>query len=131
MPDNAILVTTDVVGFCPSIPHKAGSRALRKALEKQNKKSIPTNDLVKKEEIVLKNNFFEFNSKIKHQVSGTAIVTKFAQAYAFLFMDKFETKNLTTATPGIVQIHRDIFFIWTDGEEKLNTFLRILNKLDP
>ena len=103
MPDNAILVTTDVVGFCPSIPHKAGSRALRKALEKQNKQSIPTNDLVKKEEIVLKNNFFEFNSKIKHQVSGTAIVTKFAQPYAFLFIDKFETKNVTTATPSIVQ----------------------------
>ena len=102
MPDNAILVTTDEVGFCPSIPHKVGSRALRKALEKQNKKSIPTNDLVKKEEIVLKNNFFEFNSKIKHQISGTAIVTKFAQPYAFLFIDKFETKNVTSATPSIV-----------------------------
>ena len=87
--------------------------------------------MVKKEEIVLKNNFFEFNSKIKHQISGTAIVTKFAQPYAFLFIDKFETKNVTSATPSIVQIHRDIFFIWTDGEEKLNTFLRILNEFDP
>ena len=42
---------------------------------------------------VLKNNFFEFNSKIKQQISGTAIDTP----YASIFMDK--VKNfLTTKT---------------------------------
>ena len=41
-------------------------------------------------EFVLNNNFFEFNGKIKQQVSGTAIDTKFAPPYGRLFMDKFE-----------------------------------------
>ena len=41
IPDNTILVTADLVGLYPSIPHKAGIRSLREALDKQDKKSIP------------------------------------------------------------------------------------------
>ena len=63
MPDNAILVTAGIVGLYPSIPHEAGLRALREALDKKDKKCIPTEDLVKMAEFMLKNNFFEFNSK--------------------------------------------------------------------
>ena len=44
---------------------------------------------------VLKNNFFELNSKMKQQISGTAIGTKFAPPYACpyacIFMDKKRT----------------------------------------
>ena len=47
-----ILVTADVVGLYPSIPHEAGLRALREAFEKQDKKYIPTEDLVKMTEYV-------------------------------------------------------------------------------
>ena len=39
----------------------------------------------------LKNNFFEFNSKPKQQMSGAAIGTKFAPPYTCIFMDKVET----------------------------------------
>ena len=34
IPDNAILVTADVVGLYPRIPHEAGLRGLREALDK-------------------------------------------------------------------------------------------------
>ena len=39
IPENAILVTADVVGLYPSIPHEVGLRALREAL-----KTIPTEE---------------------------------------------------------------------------------------
>ena len=68
MPDNASLVTVEVVGLYPRIPHEAGLRALREALDKQEEKCIHTKDLVKMTEFVLKNNYVEFNSKIKQQV---------------------------------------------------------------
>ena len=68
---NAILVTADAVGLYRSIPHEAELRVLGDSSDKQDKKCIPTEDLVKMAEFVLKNNF-EFNSKTK-QVSGTAI----------------------------------------------------------
>ena len=92
--DNAILITAGVVELYPSIPREAGLRALREALDKQDKKCIPTEDLVKMAEFVLNKNFVEFNSKIKQQVSGTAISTRFAPLYECLFMAKFETSFL-------------------------------------
>lgn len=39
-------------------------------------------------EFVLKNNFFEFGSKVKKQISGGAIGNKFVPPYACIFMDK-------------------------------------------
>ena len=40
IPDNAILVTADVVGLCPSIPHNIGLRALKEALDKRKQKKF-------------------------------------------------------------------------------------------
>ena len=45
-------------------------------------------------EFVLKNNYFEFNDKVKQQLSGTAISTKFAPPYNCIFMNQFETEFL-------------------------------------
>ena len=45
-------------------------------------------------EFVLKNNYFEFNWSFKHQISGTAIGTKFAPPYACIFMDYIEREFL-------------------------------------
>ena len=47
-------------------------------------------------EFVLKNNIFEFNGKVKQQVEGTAIGTKFAPPYACIYMDVVETEFLKT-----------------------------------
>ena len=96
VPEGFFLVTADVVGLYPSIPHKEGILALKSKLEEQTSSKIPTNDLVKLAEFVLKNNFFEFNNEIKQQISGTAIGTKFAPPYACIYMDKTETDFLKT-----------------------------------
>ena len=45
---------------------------------------------------VLKNNYFEFNGKVKQQISGTAIGTKFVPTYVCIFMDEVETSFLET-----------------------------------
>ena len=73
--DNAMLVTADVVGLYPSIPHSAGLHSLKKALEKQFNKQIPTSDFVKMAKLVLSNNYFEFSEKVFQQISGTGIGT--------------------------------------------------------
>ena len=56
-----MLVTADVVGLCPSIPHSAGLNSLKKALENRVNKQIPTSDLVKMAKFVLSNNYVELN----------------------------------------------------------------------
>ena len=109
IPDNSFLVTADVVGLYPSIPHNDRLRALKEALEKREQKKISTEDIVLMAEFVLKNIFFEFNSGIKQQISGTAIGTKYAPTYACIFMDKVETEFLETerAKPFWWVIHID------------------------
>ena len=94
IPDNALLVTSDVVGLYPSIPHEAGLRSLKDVLDRREEKKSSTEDLVKMTEFVLRNNYFEFNGQVKHQISGTAIGTKFAPTYACIFMDEIETNFL-------------------------------------
>ena len=129
--ENAILVTTDVMGLYPSIPHKVGLKALREVLDKREQHTIPTSELIRMADFVLKNNYFEFNGQIKQQISGTAIGTKFAPPYACLFMNKIETAFLETQQLQPLVWFRyidDIFFIWTHGEQELQTFLRSLNE---
>ena len=60
------------MGLYLSIPHYA---ALYEKLEERSDKKVPSADLVDKAEFLLKNNFFEFDSKVKQQTSGTAIGT--------------------------------------------------------
>ena len=52
IPDNAILVTADVVGLYPSIPHQAGLISLKEALDKSLSKTMRTKDLIKMAEFV-------------------------------------------------------------------------------
>ena len=70
IPNNALLVTADIVVLYPSKPE----------------------NLIKMAEFVLKNTFFEFDSKVFQKIAGTAIWTKFAPPYTCIFMDQLETK---------------------------------------
>ena len=79
---------------------------------------------------VLKNKICEFNSKIKQQVSGAAVRTKFARLYACYFMDKFETSFLEKQQlqPLVwVRCIDDTFFIWMYAEEALNILKFLMN----
>ena len=114
VPQGSFLVTADVVGLYPSIRHKEGILALKSKLEQKTSSKIPTSDLVKLAEFVLKNNFFEFNNKFKQQISGTAIGTTFAPPYACIYKDKTETGFIKTQElQPIVWLRYidDIFFI--------------------
>ena len=125
IPDGSILVTADVVGLYPSIPHKADLEALRRRLNKREVFEIPTEDIVQMEEFVLK------NLSVKSQKSSTAIGTKFAPPYACIFMDEVETEFLKSqeSQPFLwLRYIGDIFFIWTHGT--LETSKERVNFLD-
>ena len=57
----AILCTIEVVGLYPNIPHSEGLNSLRRFLELRDSKQISSDILIEHAEIVLKNNFFEFD----------------------------------------------------------------------
>ena len=65
IPKDSILVTADVVGLHPSIPHEAVLNGLEKVLNNRTNKKMSTEDLVKMAKFVLKNDYFEFIGKVK------------------------------------------------------------------
>ena len=58
IPQDSVLVTADVVDLYPSMPHNAGLKALKDALDCRQNKKLPTGMLVKMTEFVLTNNYF-------------------------------------------------------------------------
>ena len=132
--ENAFLVAVGVVGLYRRILHDKGLEVLRKQLNAFDNKSISTEDLVQMAGFVLKKNYFEFNSSVKHQISGTAIRTKFAPPYACIFMDYTEKEFLKNKQiqPCIWFRYIDyIFFIWTASEKEFDEFLNRLNSFRP
>ena len=124
--EGSFLVTADVVCLYASMPDKEGILAIKIKLDEQTSSKIPTNDVIKLAEFVLKNNFFEFKNEIKQQIPGTTIGTKFAPPYACIYMDKTETDFLKTQELQPFVLFRwidDIFFIWTHGEAELKKYM--------
>ena len=58
IPQDSVFVTADVVDLYPSMPHNAGLKALKDALDCRQNKKLPTDMLVKMTEFVLTNNYF-------------------------------------------------------------------------
>ena len=94
LPDDVILCTIDVVGLYPNIPNEEGLLFLKKALDKRRNKTVSTESLIELAELVLRNNYFEFNDRFKKQKESTAIGTKFAPPYAIIFMVALEEEIL-------------------------------------
>ena len=88
------MARADLVDLYASIPQKAGLNALREALDKRENKHIPKDNLLTMAEFVLKNNYFEFNGKVKNQLLGTAIGNMSVPTYASIFVDNLESDFL-------------------------------------
>ena len=131
-----LLCTLNVTNPYTDIPHNEGIQAIKEMLAIHR----PPHDLphcsyiVEQLEVVLTNNYFEFNGTHYHQVSGTAMSTKLAPSYANLFMTKFEEKYVYTCPLQPAQWKRfidDIFLIWPHEIEPLKEFINHLNKVHP
>ena len=134
LPEDSIICTIDVVGLYPSIPNEEGLSFLRNTLDKRSNKNVTTDTLIELAELVLQNNYFEFNERYLKQIRGTAIGTKFAPPYAIIYMAALEEDFLETLIKKPWLWWRyidDIFMIWQHGEDELKTFLEKLNNFHP
>ena len=81
-----IICTIDIIGLYPSIPNEESLIFLRKLLGKRSNKHVATDTLIEVAEIVLQNNYFEFNERYFKQKRGTTIESKFATPFAIIYM---------------------------------------------
>ena len=92
VPQNELLLTGDLVGFYPSIPHLDGLEALSIKLDQWVDKKIIIDNQLEMALFVLKNNYIGSDSMMKQQVSCTSIGTTFASPYTCTFMDRVEAE---------------------------------------
>ena len=107
---------------------------MHEKLEERNDKSVPTADLVNMAKFVLKRNYFEFDSCFKQQMSGAVTGNKFVPPYACTFLNKVESALVVSRNtkPWFWMRYIDgIFFIWTETEDELESFLQCLNAFHP
>ena len=73
--------------------------------------------------LVLENSYFEFNYRVFRQKLGTAIGTKFAQAYANLFMNRLEERLLVSwdKIPLVWMRYIDDIFLYMDTWGRLSS----------
>ena len=89
------------------------------------------NDLLKKDiakplleflRLILHNTNFTVNDEHYLQIGGTSMETPCFLSFTNLFLDKFETNALSNAPFKPSHYFRfidDIWFVWTQGEDKL------------
>ena len=132
MQPGMLLCTLDITSLYTNIPHNEGIQSIKEMLAIHKPPNcLPHNRcIIELLEVVLTNNYFEFNGKHYHQMSGTAMGTKLAPSYANLFMTKFEEKYVYTYPLQQKLWKRfidDIFVIWPHGMDSLLEFINHLN----
>ena len=74
-------------------------------------------------EFMFKNNYFKFGTKIKQQISGNAVETKFVPQYMCIFMNDLEIKFLKGQhLQLLVFILMMLLFIWTHVKRVTENF---------
>jgi len=130
---NTRLVTLDVTSLYTNIPHEDMEEALLHFMIKHESATRPPSDtVIKAARHVLANNYFLFEGQCYKQIQGTAMGTPMAPTGANLFMGLFEERLLADC-PWTVSPDRwkryldDIFLLWTDSDDDLNSFFTWLN----
>ncbi|CAN7945344.1 unnamed protein product [Ixodes hexagonus] len=128
--EDSILVTIDVNSLYTNIPHDEGLSAIREFLS-VCPSSLADNDcILRLLELILNYNNFVFYNTHYLQIQGAAMGSKMSPNYANIFMGKFEESFVWSYTKKPVIYLRyidDIFIIWNDTEDTLNSFLGYLN----
>ena len=92
-PDD-LLVTIDVSSLYTNIIHEEGLDAMEQWMIANNMSLQRANLIKTLGNLVLKNNYFEFNGNLYLQKQGTAMGTRMAPNYATIYMHKIETELL-------------------------------------
>ena len=123
--------------YYPHVPHEVGLMSMKKIMEEyrreykeEGKQAVSIDDLVDLARFILENNYFEFDGGIYKQKLGTAIGTKFAPAFANIFMSELECRMLSEyhLDPWVWwRFLDDVFLKWQHGKEALLEFLDYVN----
>ena len=124
----------DVTSLYANIPHVNGVDASCKFLNDHCVTDISTDVLCSPLSFILTHNNFVFDDHNYLKASGTAMGTKMAPCFAYIFMASIEQTFIDNSplTPLFyVRFIDDICMIWTHGSEELEKFTTRANSTHP
>ena len=135
-PEETLLVTMDVTSLYTNIPQEEGTQIVCKAYDRhyQNNPPVPTEFLREMLRLILKENSFKFTNKSYLQLSGCAMGTKMAVAFANIFMGEIETQIVKSSETKPIEWKRfidDIASFWTTTKDEVLQFIKKANEFHP
>ena len=91
-------MTLDVTSLYTSIPHDEGLDACREMLHTRDVLEPSTDDIINLVSLILKKNNFSFNNMHYLQKHGTAMGTRMAPSFGYIFMDKLKKDLINQVT---------------------------------
>jgi hypothetical protein len=136
LPDNASLVSFDIVNMFPSISNESGIRAVRQALNSRKVKSPSTKCIIEGLKITLSCNNSKFNDNHLLQIDGTAMGAPNSCSYADLATVPIDDLIFESQKRDFTELYLykkfrdDVFSLWTGDVYRLDDFLDFINTLD-
>ena len=134
MPQESLLVTSDVKSLYTNIPNNEGIEAIKESNEKYKEETVSTKVIITFLSLVLTLNNFVFNCTHYLETMGCAMDTACAPSYAIIFMAIFEAKHIYPYIKEMPLLYLryidDIFMIWKGTKAELMTFIKELNEKD-
>ena len=93
--EHRFIFTMDIKSLYTVIPNDEGLQALKYFLDQREIKDPPTHTLLRKAELVLTLNNFNFNGEHYKQIGGVAMGSKLGPNYACLFVGYVEERMMT------------------------------------
>ena len=132
---STFLVTADVKSLYTSIPQKDITTAVYDILEERPRPHFPpTNTILRLVDIILHNNYFEFNGTTYLQIRGVGMGLSSSPTFACLFMHCLERKFLPKQQLRPIFFGRyidDILVVSNSSYGEIISFLRNMNEAHP
>ena len=135
VPSNALLVTIDVANLYPSIPQSECLDTIYNEMFRYSHLlAFNPNLIIRLLQTNINYNYFSFANSFFQQIKGTAMGAAFFPTIANIFLSTILKNFLATQNIKPLLLARyidDIFIIWTDTLDHLNSFLLGLNSFHP
>ena len=143
LPQNTLLVTTDITGAYHNIPQEDGSSCLLEALEERPAKQVPSEFLVKLMDLIQKFNIFDFHDgQLWKQVYGLAMGIHPAPSFANIYLARrldnsikeLLTKYADKSSISYILLKRfldDLFHLFQGTIKELHQMYDEINKIHP
>jgi len=136
LPEDAILVSFDIINMFPSIDNTNGVNAMRLALDGRTIKSPSTECVIEGLEICLFNNNSVFAEVNLLQTNGTATGAPNSCSYADIAVSPIDDAVFVQMTTNYKELkyfgryRDDCFALWIGTVRKLNLFFEFMNSLN-